>query len=165
MKNIFPILLIVLAFGCKPDEFESLGERADRVSQLSGDWTISKVVQKDNDAVRKGFPAFAQEQDITSYFNLTDLQLSLQNDNSFVIETGTAPNILSSLTTGTWSVDNDEFPSRLILTSGAVNDTIAIGSFAEIANGKLSLAKVRSQLKGETLSAVVSYDYQLVKQN
>lgn len=170
MKNVTmkKILIIIFAagiiYGCTPDEFKPIGDKPDRVAQLEGVWQLSKVIQTDNDAVNKGFPLFAQEQDVTDYFDFSDLQLTLKADKSFEVNTGAAPNVFKG-DLGQWSVDSNEFPAEIYLKSNALNDTINIGSFAHISSGQLSLKRIRYQEKSGDFTPAITYTYQFEKQN
>lgn len=164
MKNLLIIIGLVLIISCTPEEFPPLGERPDRVQQLTGTWKVTQVIQTDNDAVRKGFPFFAQQQDITSAFNFTDLQIVLNADNSFAVEAGTAPNIIG-MATGQWETDDTEYPSEVIFKNGGQQTEIGIGSFASIAEGALTLEVIRYEEKGDALQPVITYEYKLEKQN
>ena len=159
---IFIFSILILA-SCSPDEFPALGDRADRVSQLTGTWSLTKVTQEDKDAVRKGFPFFAQVQDITNAFPYTSITLSLNVDNTFTLDNGNGPNILGGLSSGTWAVDDQMFPSTLIFTSGSDSFELSIGSFAEIGDGVITLVKARQEEKSGSLQDVLEYNYEFSK--
>ncbi|ELR73774.1 hypothetical protein C900_01384 [Fulvivirga imtechensis AK7] len=165
MKNLLIIVIgLALIISCTPDEFPPLGDRPDRVQQLTGAWKVTQVTQTDNDAVRKGFPFFAQQQDITSAFNFTDLEIVLNVDNSFAVDAGTAPNVIG-MTAGQWETDDAEYPSEVIFKNGGQQMEIGIGSFASIGEGILTLKVIRYEDKGDALQPVITYEYKLKKQN
>mgnify|MGYP001063032185 CR=1 FL=1 len=157
---IFSVFVLV---SCSPDEFPPLGDRADRVSQLTGTWSLTQVTQEDQDAVRKGFPFFAQVQNITNAFPYTSITLSLNTDNTFTLDNGNAPNILGGLSSGTWAVDDQLFPSTLIFTSGSDSFELSIGSFAEIGDGVITLKKARMEERDGSLNSVLEYNYEFSK--
>ncbi len=159
---IFIFSILILA-SCSPDEFPALGDRADRVSQLTGTWSLTKVTQEDKDAVRKGFPFFAQVQDITNAFPYTEVTLTLNTDNTFTLESSNAPNILGGLSSGLWAVDDQMFPSIVTFTSGSDSFQLTIGSFAEIGAGVITMKKARLEDKGDRMDNVLEYIYEFKK--
>lgn len=163
-KNIYKaaiaLTLVVVVMGCRPDEFAPIGEAPDRLSQLNGVWNLTTVIQIDLDAQSKGFPDFAQRQDVTGSFDFSDFSLTLDADGSFTVVEGNSPNIVGGLTNGTWVADNDEFPSTVIFTEGQTSNSLAIGSFADVSNNRISFTLVRLQSE----VPVVRYEYFFTKQ-
>jgi hypothetical protein len=165
-KYLF-LILIVVAISCRPEEFPGVGERAEVVPLLEGTWTVESVIQFDNDAQRKGYPLFAQTQDLTEEFPYDEFSLTLDVDadgepTTFAISLGDSPNIIGDVATGTWSVDDVNFPSEIVFTDGS-EALIKLGSLAQLSSGKLVFKVVRNQLKSGTLVPVVTYNYVLSK--
>lgn len=152
---------MIVVISCQPDEFPPIGERNDVVPRLAGTWQLTQVVQTDNDAARKGFPMFAQTQDVTSDFPFTQFNITLNadaagNPTTYTITTGDSPNIIGDVTSGNWTTDDVAFPSKIQF--GDVS--IELGSFAELDNGKMQFKLIRFQSE----QAVVTYQYVFTKQ-
>jgi hypothetical protein len=162
MKKLLYIFLSVLVVtSCRPDDFPPIGERNTIVPQLAGTWKLTQVIQIDNDAARKGFPAFAQTQDVTSDFPFSEFSITLNTDaegnpTTYTITTGNSPNIIGDVTSGAWTTDDVAFPSKIQF--GLVS--IELGSFAELANGAMQFKLVRLQDN----NVVVTYQYVFTKQ-
>ncbi|HYF70038.1 MAG TPA: DUF5004 domain-containing protein [Ohtaekwangia sp.] len=171
MKKIYNlILLLMVAAACQPDEFPAIGKKNPVIPQLIGTWSIVSVKQTDNDAQRKGFPLFAQTQDLTQYFPYQDFNITLNTNESgspgtFSVTLGNSPNILGGITSGLWNVDNENFPSALTFSENDLQSTVEIGSLAEIGAGKLELKVIRYQDTSKGPQPVITYDYLLSKTN
>jgi hypothetical protein len=166
--NILFGALVLMIASCQPDEFPGIGERETVVPKLTGTWTLTKVVQRDNDAERKAFPVFAQTQDITEDFPFSDFKITLNADASgtpttFAIDKGDSPNIIGDVSTGSWTVDDLDFPSKLVFTGGS-GATIELGSFTGLSNGEMILKLIRTQPKAGKPEAVVTYQYSFTKE-
>ncbi|MDW7695705.1 DUF5004 domain-containing protein [Flammeovirgaceae bacterium SG7u.111] len=120
MKNInkIQLLLILLLAGLSGciEEFGGVGEPFDRPTQMVGNWNVTRVVQVDDIAVEKGYPAFVQSVDITQKLPFGDFNIDLKADGSFEVNLGSAPNIIG-MTKGTWAFDDAGYPSQIIFTS------------------------------------------------
>ena len=169
MKNIkiFSTLLVLCAMACHPDEFPALGEREQILPKLAGTWSLSSVIQIDNDAVRKGFPDFAQRQDITHDFPYEEFKLVLGVNEEgapadFTINAGDSPNIIGNISSGAWSVDSQDFPSKIIFGNNVAS--IQLGTTAHLGKGELVLKLIRTQPKGESVVDVVTYQYSFTKE-
>ena len=169
MKKIFiNIALLVfgslLATGCI-EEYGGVGEPVDKVNELAGTWKLASVIQVDEDAVRKGFPAFVQTMDITEIFDYTDYTMNLEVSggapSSFTIDRGNSPAIIG-ITSGPWTLDNLQAPTQIIF---ADSEALEFESYLELREGVLSLRFTRYQTnsKGEK-SAFLSYRYRFIKQ-
>jgi hypothetical protein len=162
------VLISLVLLCCQPDEFPALGAREPIIPKLAGTWTLSKVVQRDNDAERKGFPSFAQLQDVTNDFAFRDFKLVLNvngNDPStFTVQTGNSPNIIGGgITSGNWSVDDANYPSRVTFSGGS-GTSIELGSFAGLSKGEMVFRLIRTQPKAGVPEAVVTYQYSFTKE-
>lgn len=173
MKNIKLYILGIAAsalmISCHPDEFPGVGEREAIVPQLAGTWSLSQVIQRDNDAQRKGYPDFAQVQDVTDDFDFSDFRMTLNTGSAgepstFTIVPGDSPNVIGNVTTGTWSVDDPDYPSKIVFTGGD-GASIELGSFTNLSNGELNFKLIRYQPKAGKPEAVVTYQYSFTKQN
>ncbi|MBT1696880.1 DUF5004 domain-containing protein [Fulvivirgaceae bacterium PWU4] len=167
-RSISFTLIALVLLCCQPDEFPALGAREPIVPKLAGTWTLSKVVQRDNDAERKGFPSFAQLQDITNDFAFKDFKLVLSVSGNapatFTVQAGNSPNIIGSgISSGNWSVDDVNYPSKITF-SGSSGTSIELGSFAGLNNGEMIFKLIRTQPKAGVPEAVVTYQYSFTKE-
>lgn len=157
------LLVMILAAGCKPENYKPLGKAAAPITSLAGTWKISSVTQKDEDAANKGFPY--QVTDLTSLFPYTDFALTLNmNGNTpttFTTAPGQSPKIIT-LASGNWSADDPTFPKILTLANGSDTAKVTLGAYPLGANPslKITLAK-RDASSGKLL---ISYSYVFVKQ-
>lgn len=154
------VLITSLGFtGCRPEGFEQIGTPNDNLTAISGAWKLTKVTQTDFESQRKGFP-YAVE-DITSLFNYSTLQLTLTLNagapGAFTINNGTAPPI-TSITSGTWTVDDVKTPKAITLKNGAVTEVMTLGGYPNTVNSKLKVKVTRSDV--ETNKLLIVYDYE-----
>lgn len=167
MKKIYVGIFVCLSFAaCQPDEFPENKPATKVVRKLSGTWQLTQVIQKDNDAVNKGFPVFAQIQDITIDFPYSDMKLILNSDEdgnptTYSVTLGNSPNIIGGPASGTWSVDDVDFPSQIQFGAASIE----LGSFAQLDNGTMQFRLTRLQPKGGEMQAVVTYQYIFTKQD
>lgn len=115
--------------------------------------------------MNKGFPAFAQTQNITNDFPYSDLELILNSDEdgnptTYTVTLGDSPNIIGAPISGTWTVDDLDFPSEIHFGTAAIQ----LGSFAQLDNGSMQFRLVRLQPKNNQMQAVVTYQYIFTKQ-
>ena len=168
-RYILTILTAVIAviMSCQPEEFPSIGQREAVVPKLAGTWKLTEVIQRDNDAERKGFPSFAQVQNITSDFPFEQFKLVLNvNGNepaTFAIQTGDSPNIIGNVSAGTWSVDDVNYPSKITFAGGS-GTSIELGSFAGLSKGEMTFKLIRTQPKAGQQESVVTYQYSFTKE-
>ena len=163
MKKILSILLIsTLVFACQLDEIPPIGEKTDYKPMLAGTWGLVKFEQIDADAESKSFPAFATTKDLTSVFAghpYTDFAITFNADGTFTSSQGTS--YVQMLASGNWALDEEEYPSAIVLTSGTATQTVALGSLADVIIGKLQFKEVRKQV--DTGKVKIKYIYSLTK--
>jgi len=157
---LFLVLICGLGFtACRPEGFEQIGTPNDNLTAISGAWKLTKVTQTDFESQRKGFP-YAVE-DITTLFNYSTLQMTLNLNagapGAFSINNGTAPPI-TSINSGTWSVDDPTTPKTITLKNGAVTETMTLGGYPNKVNSKLKVKVTRSD--AETNKLLIVYDYE-----
>ncbi len=155
------MLCILAMWGCKPEEFGPITKETNVVAQMQGSWSLTKVVQVDEDAKTKGFPY--KELDITEVYAYKDLVIALQLDASgkpasFTITNGNAPRI-ADLTSGNWTVDNELAPTIITLKNGTTSNELTLGSYAGLSSGKFYLIKKKS-FNGKV---ILSYQYEFTK--
>jgi hypothetical protein len=152
----------ILFTGCRPESFDPVGDANDNLTAISGAWKLSKVTQTDAEAQRKGFP-YAVE-DITSLFSYSTLQLTLNvasgAPGSFTINNGSAPPI-TSITSGTWKVDDAKAPKVITLVNGAVTETMTLGAYPNSVSNVLKVRVTRTDVATNKL--LIVYDYQFTR--
>lgn len=157
---LFILFLAVLALnGCRPESYAPLGDANDNLTAISGVWKLTKVTQTDFESQRKGFP-YAVE-DITTLFAYNTLQMTLTANagvpGTFAINNGTAPPI-TSITSGTWSIDDPKAPKTITLKSGAVTEIMTLGGYPNSVNQTLKVKVTRSD--AATSKVLIVYDYE-----
>ncbi len=132
------ILLAALAFGtllyaCKPDLKGSLGDPADKIEGMSGDWQLSNFVQQDpNNPIK-------EERDLSEFYVVdgqTPYNLHFAADRTYDVIVGPGRNYFGN--GGTWAFDNDEFPTYLYLYSEPDTLVLTLGSVVRPADNLLS---------------------------
>lgn len=115
IKKYFALLLGVVMFAaCEPTEIPEIGAPRNVVSDMTGSYTLTKVTQIDNGAIKKGFPY--KTLDVTKFYSgltvtfNTSVVGGVVIPGSFSIVTGTSGNSISTINSGTWAVDNDKTP-------------------------------------------------------
>jgi hypothetical protein len=169
MNNIFKLLVCFILTGfvitaCQPDAHKEVGDPRDIIPTLTGTWKLTKALQVDEDASRKGFPY--KELDITSLFPYTDFQLTLNANgkipSTFATVAGNSPKIVK-LAAGNWTVDDPSFPKVITLTSGSTTEKMTLGSYPVGATKSLKVrVERRDASAGDKL--LISYTYEFAKQ-
>lgn len=166
MKRIWQtglmLMMAALLFtNCRPDAFKDAGAPRDIATSLTGTWKLRKAVQVDEDAARKGFPY--KELDITTIYPYTDFVLKLDagSPGNFTTTPGASPKIIR-FTSGTWTLNDPQFPSALLLKNGTVTDTATLGGYPV---GAATTLKLKVQKKdASTGKLLISYTYEFAKQ-
>lgn len=164
MKKIFIILLAAAAVvgGCR-EEFEDIGEPFDRAEGISGTWNLVSVVQNDENAISKNFPAFVQTVDITARAGFTDYTLVLNQNaegspTTFEELNTDAPQIIG-FSSGTWTIDDPEVPSEIIFQGGSGQEfKVSIATYIGLNEGRLILKKTRFENEKPVLSYVYEFE-------
>ena len=161
MKKILATYIIALVlFGCKPDSFRPVGERTNYVSQMAGNFKLTKVIQSDVKAVKNNYPY--KTLDLTNSLSFTDFEMTLNpatnGKGTFTTKPGNAPMIIR-LASGNWTVDNQDAPKMMYFINGTDSVKMEMGSYTSLRNNQLSLRVVRT-LDGKP---VIYYDYQFTK--
>lgn len=112
---ILTVLLIAIGFvACKKTIEGELGEPFDKVKGLSGTWELAKFEQQDlNNPIQ-------ETRDLSSFYidgQVTPLQITFGSDRSYDVALEMGKNYFG--TEGTWSFDDEDYPSFLILDTGA----------------------------------------------
>lgn len=163
MKKIISILFIsLLVFSCTPDEIPPIGSPRDYKPMLVGTWTLTKFEQIDADAESKSFPEYATKKDLTTIFAghpYTDFTITFNQDGTFTSSQGTS--YMQMLSSGTWALNDVQYPSAIVLTKSSATQTIKLGSLADVIIGKVEFKEERKQ--AETGKVKIKYTYSLTK--
>lgn len=163
MKNIIVILFIsLLAFSCQQDEIPAIGEKTNYKPMLTGTWDLVKFEQIDADAESKNFPDFATRKDLTLVFAghpYTSFSITFNADGTFSSNKGTS--YMQMLTNGNWTLNDEQYPSAIILTSSGKTQTIALGNLADVIVGKVQFKEERKQ--ADSGKVKIKYVYSLTK--
>jgi hypothetical protein len=160
--HFLTILLVtgLLFTGCRPDSYSPLGDVSDNMTAISGTWKLTKVTQTDVESQRKGFP-YAVE-DITSLFSYSTLQLTFNLTSgapgAFTINNGSAPPI-TTITSGTWKVDDAKAPKVISLVNGATTETMTLGAYPNAVSSKLKVKVTRTDVATNKLLIVYDYEF------
>jgi hypothetical protein len=162
MKNLIIYLSILFFITSCTDDIPEIGEKANRKEQMVGTWQLEKFVQTDLKAKANAYPDFATEKDLTNIFEnnpYTDFSISFNIDGTFTTETGNS--FIDMLEAGSWAFDDNDAPSKILLNNGAENQTIVIGSFANIIYNKIEFKIVRVDPNSQ--KEMINYTYYLNK--
>ncbi len=163
MKNYITILfLTIMVFSCQPDEIPPIGEKTDYRPMLAGTWGLVKFEQIDADAESKSFPTYATVKDLTRVFTghpYTDFSITFNQDGTFTSSQGTS--YMQMLTSGTWALNDENYPSAIVLTKGTEKQTVSLGSLADVIVGRIKFMEVRKQ--ADTGKTKIKYIYSLTK--
>ena len=126
MKKIAFIICVatLIMAGCKPDKKTDIGEPFDKVAGLEGTWILSGFLQKDlNNPVQ-------EERDLSEYYivdGAAPLELTFSAaDRAYSIEITEGKNFFG--TGGTWTFDNDQFPTSILFDDGTNQNIFSIAS-------------------------------------
>ncbi|GAA3929848.1 DUF5004 domain-containing protein [Hymenobacter algoricola] len=149
-QKLFPLLGVVALLGaasCQPKEdFAEIGEPFATAESTIGDFTLTQVVQVDNDAVNNNYPAEVQRMDLTADYPYNQVVFSFQANgteptNFVVTNPGNAPVFLGS---GTWKFDDSKGPRKIIISqANGRKDTLQYGQSYRPSDNKLGLKLLR----------------------
>jgi hypothetical protein len=162
MKKLLIYLSILMFINSCTNDIPTIGEKINRKDQMIGTWQLEKFVQTDLKAKSNGYPYFATEKDLTNVFQghpYTDFSISFNSNGTFSTNTGSS--FVEMISDGKWSFDSDDLPSKILLSNESGNQTIIIGSFANIVFDKIEF-KVE-KIDPVTKKKKVLYTYYLNK--
>lgn len=168
MKRIQQLLSVLIVTGalivaCTPEAHKDLGEPRNNIDAISGSWKLTKVLQTDEDATRKGFPF--KQADLTNVFPYTDFKMTLNTNNgvpsTFTTTPGNSPKIIK-LASGNWTVDDPDYPKLITMVNGTDTQRVTLGAYP-IAGINPSL-KIRHDKRDASGKLLISYSYEFTKQ-
>jgi hypothetical protein len=163
MKKLVVLLFIAsIIFACTQDEIPPIGEKTNYIPMLTGTWNLVEFVQIDADAESKSFPDFASSKDLTNAFQghpYTDFSITFNEDGTFTSDKGSS--YMQMLESGNWEINDNDYPSAIILTNGTESQTVSLGSLADVIIGKVEFRENRVQ--AESGKVKIKYTYSLTK--
>lgn len=161
--GLFGLLAAMLLAACSPAEHKELGAPRNIKGSLTGTWKLVKATQVDEPAAAKGFPF--KEMDITSLFPYTNFTLTLNSGSpgTFTTNAGSSPRIIK-LTSGTWAVDNPDYPQKITLTSGTSTEVVTLGAYPVGAMNTLKIKVQRYEAGTTPPKLLITYTYEFAKQ-
>ena len=161
--TVFIILVLALA-SCEPVEYGELGEPFSKIEGIAGTWKVTELVQVDETALAQG--GLYTEQDLTDHFNFSNYTITFNVDagslpSSFDVVTGGSPSFID--TTGTWTFDNNDFPTEVWFTHP---DSIEYTSKMKLIAPPRDQSHLRTKFQrfaGGKL--IISYQYTFEKQS
>lgn len=129
------IIAIVAGSGCRPEVGGELGDGWDHVKGITGTWQIKEFVQQDLNSPVK------EERDLTQMYvadGVTPLQLTFgQSPRDYSAEIEIGKNFFGDA--GSWSYDDDIYPSFLYLETATDTLTFNMGRMVREIDNEMQL--------------------------
>ncbi len=151
----------IIVSSCKKIEYAEIGESISLQKNLIGNWKLDSIIQVDQNAVDKAFPAFVQKLNITSLFPYNTVAASFTDNGAgggtfTFTNPGNAPLFVGN--TGSYAFIDNGGPVRVKLTTGARLDTLDFAKAFRASDNKLALRYNRAFYTG-TKKLFVYYDF------
>jgi hypothetical protein len=162
-NKIFSLLLLIIiaATSCKPELKGELGDPSNKVAGLAGTWKVSRFSQIDlNNPVQ-------EERELTEFYVIEGQEVLTivfnEEGRTYTVTPGAGRNYFG--TSGTWSFDNDDAPSTLILTGEAETLELPLGAMIREFDNTLSIEIPRfcEDATGNRTNTVI-YKFQFTRQ-
>ena len=156
----------VLIISCKKVDYAPIGESITLEKNLIGNFKLDSVIQVDQNAVDKGFPAYVQKLNITSLFPYNTLSVVFTdggtgNTGTYAFTNpGNAPIFVAP--SGNWTIIENGGPVRVKLSNGTRSDTLDFAKAFSSAEKKLALRYNRAFYTG-TKKVFLYYDFNFSK--
>jgi hypothetical protein len=116
-------LFALLLNGCKENIEGELGESYDKVAGMNGTWELTKFSQIDlNNPIK-------EERDLTEFYiidGITPMQIIFDsNEKSYEVLISAGRNYFGP--SGTWTFDDNEYPSFLLMDDGTTERSFELG--------------------------------------
>jgi len=162
------LILSIGLSGCI-EEFGNPDAPFDRNEQIVGTWTVTKVVQRD---LLTENPLF-QEVDITTWYDFDQYAITINADSTYAVtNTGNAPDFV--IPDGTWALDNEEFPTAIVLTKEGSTSALNFSSLNSLTElnelhvsfiRKIIIPKEEAETEEDVVKNAVAYEYTLIQSN
>ena len=156
------IVLTLFTVSCKKISYSDVGESISLQKNLAGNWKLDSIIQFDQTAVDKGFPAFVQRLNITSLFPYSTVTVKFTDAGTGSAGTyaftnpGNAP--LFVATSGNYSFFDNGGSERLKFVGTNRADTIDFSKAYRVSDNKLALRYNRAFYTGAK-KMFVYYDF------
>lgn len=156
------IVLTLFTVSCKKISYDEVGESISLQKNLIGNWKLDSIVQFDQSAVDKGFPAFVQRLNITPLFPYNTVSVRFTDGGTGSTGTyaftnpGNAPLFVAP--TGNFSFFENGGSERLKLVGTGRTDSIDFAKAFRASDNKLALRYNRAFFTG-TKKVFVYYDF------
>lgn len=149
MKTIISICfaslfaMAIFTTSCKKIKYSEIGESITLEKNLIGSWKLDSIVEVDQLAVDKGFPAFVQKLNITALFPYANMTASFTDGGtgkagSYVFTNpGNAP--LFFAPSGNWNYFDNAGPVRIRLAGTNRTDSLDFAKAFRVSDNKLSI--------------------------
>jgi len=134
LDKTFILLILIIAAGCKKDDIPPIGEPFGKVEGLTAtEWIIEEAFLVDESNPAK------PERDISEFYTTGDrLELDFNADFTFEVTPGSGLNFFPA--SGTWSFNNNDTPTEIVLTDENMVQTIApLGGPTRISDSQLKI--------------------------
>jgi hypothetical protein len=141
--------------GCKKKIEGELGTPTDKVRGLDGSWELIEFIQVDlNNPVK-------EERDLTEFYLQEGVEPFTINftaeDQSYDVDIETGRNYFGE--SGTWSYDDNTYPSFIYLDSGMESIEMQLGSMVDQYDNTLNIELKRDCIEGEDITETVIYRF------
>ena len=156
------IVLTLFTVSCKKISYSDVGESISLQKNLIGNWKLDSIIQVDQTAVDKGFPANVQKLNITSLFSYNTVSVKFTdggtgNAGTFAFTNpGNAPLFVAP--TGNFSFFDNGGSERLKLAGTSRTDSIDFAKAYRVSDNKLALRYNRAFFTGSK-KVFVYYDF------
>jgi hypothetical protein len=164
MKHFIKIALVCFAAACivsacRPAKFKEIGEIPSKTKGIQGSWLLSHAYVVDDAYVNP------DQLDITDFYKTKALpSFTFTETNFTALTTGTVKNYFGT-GTGTWSFDNNDYPTTLYFTySNNDKDTFLLGATIRPTDSKLKLKKTYFYTKNGIRKSAYSYIWEFDRQ-
>lgn len=156
------IVLSLFTVSCKKISYNDVGESISLQKNLIGNWKLDSIIQVDQTAVDKGFPANVQKLNITSLFSYNTVSVKFTdggtgNAGTFAFTNpGNAPLFVAP--TGNFSFFDNGGSERLKLAGTSRTDSIDFAKAYRVSDNKLALRYNKAFFTGSK-KVFVYYDF------
>ena len=137
------VAIALFTTSCKKIKYDEIGESISLEKNLIGNWKLDSIIEVDQLAVDKGFPAFVQRQNITALYPYSSITASFTDGGTGkagsynFVNTGNAP--LFFAPSGSWSYFENGAATRVKLTGTNRTDSMDFAKAYRVTDNKLSV--------------------------
>ena len=156
------IVLTLFTVSCKKISYSEIGENISLQENLVGNWKLDSIIQIDQTAVDKAFPAFVQRLNITSLFPYSTVSVNFTPGSSKAAgayqftNPGGAPIFVAA--SGNYTFFENGGAERLKLVGTGRTDSLDFSKAFRVSENKLALRYNRAFFTG-TKKVFVAYNF------